>query len=98
LGALKLLKRDYPDDEAYRQRREYLTALIFKDNKEVTDHFRNRNPDEIVDTVLKYLHKILPSTVLLAPSRLEGLISQGKNFWIFKGLKARILKFQLCNF
>lgn len=77
MGALKLLKRDYPDDEAFCQRREYLTTLIFKEGDEAAERFRNRNPDEVVETVLEYLHKILPSSVLLAPSRLEGLINQG---------------------
>jgi hypothetical protein len=77
LGALKLLKREYPSDEEFSQRREYLTTLIFKESDEVAERYRNRNPDEIVETVLQYLYKILPSNVLLAPARLEGLITQG---------------------
>lgn len=77
MGALKLLKQEYPDDELFRTRREYLTTLIFKEDDEVIARFRNRNPEEIVEIVLEYLHKILPSNILLAPGRLEGLINQG---------------------
>lgn len=80
LGALKLLKRDYPDDEAFSERREYLTTLVFKENEEAVVHFQNRGPDEIIETVLHHLHKIMPSSVLLAPSRLESLINQAWNY------------------
>jgi WD40 repeat protein len=48
------------------------------------DAYRNRKSDEIVETTLEYLHKILPSSVLLAPARLEGLINQAWSYQMTK--------------
>ncbi|KAI6235346.1 LisH domain-containing protein [Aphelenchoides besseyi] len=84
LSVLKLLRNEYPTGNEFRERREYLTTLIFRDPNETALMFKNRDKEKIVDETLKYLYKLMPSTVLLAPNRLERLIGHAWKYQLEK--------------
>ncbi|KAI6240872.1 LisH domain-containing protein [Aphelenchoides fujianensis] len=80
IGVLKLLRNEYPTGEEFRERREFLTTRLFRDAGDTAALFEKRDTEKVVDETLKYLYKLMPSTVLLAPDRLERLINHAWNY------------------
>ncbi|CAD5216470.1 unnamed protein product [Bursaphelenchus okinawaensis] len=72
--ALDALQYDYPDEVQFQHRREFYSTLLFRDPVEIMEMFEGRQ--ESVTQALKALHKILPSQILLPPSRFKNLVDQ----------------------
>ncbi|KHN85061.1 WD repeat-containing protein 26 -like protein [Toxocara canis] len=76
--ALRLLSVDFPSDEGFASRRNFLATLLYVDPNSVdlyTKTGAHRNRQERA-ALVSDIQQLLPTSVMLPPSRLEQLLKQ----------------------